>query len=316
MKKRFIWAFSVLLLSFTLAACGSEPSEPETVELPETVSMDTVDEYLFNEDWQFVDLRNFDDQMADGWVRGFEIIPFFDYLEYTDILVRTNEWTYDGNQILNESALRALFDEDKTIVLMCAGGTRAGFVKEALEDLGYKNVYNAGALSAYDGDHRVFGDGVYAFDMPAPETIGDLPETLALTDDNFDLYVGREDVQFVDLRNFTDKMSVGWHSESTVIPFFDFLEANEILVRNDDWNFNTDTILDEEMLRSLFDEDKHIVLICAGGVRAEFVKLALEELGYSNVYNAGGLGDYSGDQLIVPGECPNLDDDDTSNDCG
>lgn len=316
MKKRFIWAFSVLLLSFTLVACGSEPSEPETVELPETVSMDTVDEYLLNEDWQFVDLRNFDDQMADGWVRGFEIIPFFDYLEYTDILVRTNEWTYDGNQILNESALRALFDEDKTIVLMCAGGTRAGFVKEALEDLGYENVYNAGALSAYDGDHRVFGDGVYAFDMPAPETIGDLPETLALTDDNFDLYVGREDVQFVDLRNFTDKMSVGWHSESTVIPFFDFLEANEILVRNDDWNFNADTILDEEMLRSLFDEDKHIVLICAGGVRAEFVKLALEELDYSNVYNAGGLGDYSGDQLIVPGECPNLDDDDSSNDCG
>ncbi len=313
--KNALRAMSLVVLVFGLIACETNDPVSETVELPETVSMSDVDEYLFNEEWQLVDLRNFDDQMADGWIRGFEIIPFFDYLEYTDILVRTNQWTYNGNQILNESALRALFDEDKSIVLMCAGGTRAGFVKEALEDLGYENVYNAGALSAYDGDHRVFGDGEYAFDMPAPETTGDLPETLALADESFDFYVGRTDVQFVDLRNFTDKMSVGWHEESTVIPFFDFLEASEILVRNDGWNFNPDTILDEEMLRSLFDEEKHIVLICAGGTRAAFVQSALEELGYDNVYNAGGLSDYTGDRLIVPGECPNLDDDDPSNDC-
>lgn len=312
--KKVLSVLSLLLLLVGLTACGE--TAVEEVTLPETVSMDTVDDHLFDEDWQFVDLRNFDDQMADGWVRGFEIIPFFDYLEYTDILVRTNLWTFEGSDnILNESALKALFDEDKIIVLMCAGGTRAGFVKEALEHLGYENVYNAGALSAYDGNHRVFGDGVYAFEMPAPESRGDLPQSLALSDENFDLYVERSDVQFVDLRNFSDKMSVGWHKESTIIPFFEFLEANDILVRLDDWNFTPETIKDEEMLRSLFDEDQFIVLICAGGVRAQFVKEALEHLGYENVINAGGFSDYAGENVITPGECPNLDDDDPANDC-
>lgn len=314
MKKAVSVLSLLLLLGFGLVACGE--TTPEEVILPETVSMESVDEYLFDGEWQFVDLRNFDDQMADGWIRGFEMIPFFDYLEYTDILVRTNLWTFEGsNNILNESALRALFDEDKNIVLMCAGGTRAGFVKEALEHLGYENVYNAGALSAYDGDHRVFGDGIYAFDMPIPESRGDLPQSLALSDENFDLYVERSDVQFIDLRNFSDKMSAGWHDESTFIPFFEFLEANNILVREDDWNFAPETIKDEEMLRSLFDEDKYIVLICAGGTRAEFVKLALEHLGYENVYNAGGFSAYEGDRVTIPGECPNLDDSDPTNDC-
>jgi rhodanese-related sulfurtransferase len=312
--KKVLSVLGLLLLVMGLSACGE--TAPEAVVLPETVSMSNVDEYLFDGDWQFVDLRNFDDQMADGWVRGFEFIPFFDYLEYTDILVRTNLWTFEGsNNILNESALKALFDEDKVIVLMCAGGARAGFVKDALEYLGYENVYNAGALSAYKGDHRVFGDGEYAFDMPIPESRGDLPLSLALSDEAFDLYVTRSDVQFVDLRNFTDKMNAGWHIDSTIIPFFDFLEANDILVRLDGWNFTPETIKNETMLRSLFVEDMYIVLICAGGIRAEFVKLALEHLGYEHVYNAGGFSSYEGNRVITPGECPHLDDDDPSNDC-
>jgi len=48
-------------------------------------------------------------------------------------------------------------------VLFCAGGTRAGFVREALLHLGYENVWNAGAVGDYTGPNKVFGDGSYQF---------------------------------------------------------------------------------------------------------------------------------------------------------
>jgi len=136
--KRVLSIFALLVLVFTLMACGETTPEDDLniVEIPETLEMADVDDYLFNSEWQFVDVRDFDDQMADGWIRGFEFIPFFQYLEYTNVLVRTDGWSYDGTQIQDENALRSLFDENKVIVLMCAGGTRAGFVKDALVDLG------------------------------------------------------------------------------------------------------------------------------------------------------------------------------------
>jgi rhodanese-related sulfurtransferase len=300
--KKFFSIIAIALLAIGFIGC--EQTTTTTVDTqftaPETLAMADVDDYLFRADFQFVDVRNFDDQMADGWIRGFEIIPFFDYLEYMNILVRTDGWTYDGNQIKNESALRALFDEDKYIVLMCAGGTRAGFVKDALEDLGYDNVYNVGGLSAYSGDNRVFGDGEYEITMPHPATVGPLPEAINMADALIDYYASRSDVQFIDLRNNTDAFSNGWHKYSTVIPFFDFLEAQEILVRGDGWNFSASDIKNEQALRNIFDENANIILFCAGGTRAGYVKAALEHLGYENVWNAGAFGDYTGDMVINP----------------
>ncbi len=317
--KRILTVLALFLFSATLLACGDDQSQDvntDSVEVPETLEMADVDEYLFNPDWQFVDVRDFDDQMADGWIRGFEIIPFFQYLEYTDVLVRTDGWDYDGTQLLDEGALRALFDEDKVIVLMCAGGTRAGFVKDALNDLGYENVFNVGGLSSYEGDNRVFGDGDYTIDLPHPAMIEDLPEDINMSDESIDYYAMRDDVQFIDLRNFSDTLSLGWHSESTIIPFFEYLETEEILVRSetDPWEFNPEDIKDEDVLRNIFDEDMNIIMFCAAGTRAEYVKDALEHLGYENVWNAGAYGDYTGTSLIDPqGVC---DEEDNTDDSG
>jgi rhodanese-related sulfurtransferase len=293
--KRFISLFAMAILAIGLIGCdGSETEATTEMTAPETLEMADVDSYLFNEEFQFVDVRNFDDQMADGWIRGFEVIPFFDYLEYMDILVRVDGWSFDESAIKDENALRSLFDEDKYIVLMCAGGTRAGFVKDALDHLGYENVYNVGGLSSYDGDNRVFGDGEYDIVMQHPAVVNPLPEEIDMSDEFIDYYAIREDVQFVDLRNLTDIVN-GWHNETTVIPFFTFLEAEEILVRTDgDWVFAPEDIMDEDALRAIFCEDKNIILFCAGGTRAGFVKDALEHLGYENVWNAGAFGDYAG----------------------
>ncbi len=302
--KKYLAIIALALFAFAFVGCDEETTTVATTETPTAMTINDVDDYLPASNYQFVDLRNFDDQMADGWIRGFEFIPFFDYLEYTDILVRVDGWNFTEDAIKDENALRALFDEDKVIVLMCAGGTRAGFVKDALDHLGYDNVINAGGLGDYTGDNLVFGDGSYSFDMPNHALVDPLPETISMADANIDLYAIRTDVQFVDLRNLADLLTDGWHKDSTVIPFFEFLEAQNILVRTDgDFTFAPEDIVDEEALRALFCEDKNIILFCKSGGRAGYVMAALEYLGYENVWNAGGFSDYSGSTGGDTGGC-------------
>ncbi len=307
--KKFLSIFAIAFIAIGLIGCNTTEEQttegPMTAPAADSITMANVDEYLFNEEFQFVDLRNFDDQMSDGWVRGFEFIPFFDYLEYTEVLVRTDtDWSFAEEDIMDESSLRALFDEDKFIVLMCASGTRAGFVKDALDHLGYEHVYNAGGLGQYTGDNKVFGDGTFNIDMPNPVLTDPLPELINMADENIDLILSRTDVQFIDLRNLEDIIVDGWHNGATVIPFFTFLEANNILVRTDgDFIFAEEDIIDEAALRAIFCEDQNIIIICKSGTRAGYVKDALEFLGYENVWNAGGYSDYAGADDTNNGGC-------------
>jgi rhodanese-related sulfurtransferase len=171
--KKFLILFAAFMLTLTLAGCNGDSNE--LPEIPEEVTMDTVDDFLGRPDVQYVDLRNFDDKMKSGYIAGFEFIPFFDYLELEDILVRTDgDWTFAAEDILSQAGLRGLFDEDKTIFLMCGSGTRAGFVLAALEELGYENVINVGGISSYEGDNMVDGDGTYRLnaDVAGPYTPG------------------------------------------------------------------------------------------------------------------------------------------------
>lgn len=181
MKKILILVVG-LLLTVTLAGCTKEVEvivteyvdrdvevivyvDIELADIPATLMLadSNFDTFLGRPDVQYVDLRNFDDKLNAGYVAGFEMIPFFDYLDYTDILVKGSSWTFEAAKLLNENALRALFNEDKTIFLMCAGGTRAGYVKDALESLGYTNVINVGGFGDFDSAsvNYVAGDSVY-----------------------------------------------------------------------------------------------------------------------------------------------------------
>jgi len=163
--KKFLVLILALALSFTLVGCDDEE---ELANIPDEVAMEDLDDFMERNDVQYVDLRNFDDKMAAGYIAGFEFIPFLDYLEKMDILVRTDgDYTFAAEDILGQGTLRELFDEDKTIFLMCAGGTRAGYVKAALESLGYENVVNIGGFSDYAGEFKVLGDGVFVLEHPA-----------------------------------------------------------------------------------------------------------------------------------------------------
>lgn len=153
MKKPWI-LIGVMLFIPLLSACNQGADEGiNTDDPPKTIKAKDLDAYLFDPDWQLVDLRGFDELAANGWIRGFESIPYYQSLEQKDILVRTDGWNYTGSQIKDAPALRALFDEDKNIILICRAGVRAAFVKTALEDLGYDNVWNVGAISDYEGSY-------------------------------------------------------------------------------------------------------------------------------------------------------------------
>jgi len=310
MKKILILVVG-LLLTVTLTGCTKEVEVPvieyvdrdkevivyveeELPVIPAVVDMSTIDDFLGRPDVQYIDLRNFDDKMSAGYIAGFEMIPFFDYLEKTGILVRTDSnWDFAAEDILSQGALRALFSEDKTVFLMCGSGTRAGYVMAALESLGYTDVLNVGGIGSYTGSNLGAGDGSYNLEVQLP-----LPAVVDMT--NIDMYLGRSDVQYVDLRDFDDKMNSGYIAGFEMIPFFDYLEKTNLLVRTDkNWDFAAEDIMSQGALRALFNEDKTVFLMCGSGTRAGYVMAALESLGYTNVINVGGIGSYTGANLVA-----------------
>ena len=162
MKKLLIF-IAVLTLSFTLTGCG------EYNELPDEITMDMVDDYLGRDDVQYIDLRNLDERMKAGYIEGFEVIPYFDYLKYQGILVDADgDWVYDTGEIGSQATMEQIFNKDKTIFLMCGSGTRARYVMEALESIGYTNIINVGGFTAYlesDKENIVLGGASWAINL-------------------------------------------------------------------------------------------------------------------------------------------------------
>jgi rhodanese-related sulfurtransferase len=310
MKKLF-FLFVAFLMVFGVAACNNNEDDTngELLPLPETITMSNLDEFLFRSDTQYTDLRNFDDQMRGGWIRGFEIIPFFAYLEYEGILVREDGWNFTPSNIKDEGALRNLFDKDKNILLMCAAGVRAAYVKTALEHLGYENVWNIGALGDYTGPQKVFGDDSFRITMPPQAHKNPLPEVVNM--ENIDSFLGRPNTQFFDFRDMypgesDPALEIGWINGFTIIPYFAFLQAQEILTHPGTWDVTEvdfDQMLNEDLiyvLLNLFDKEQDIILMCMSGARSGMMKAVLEHLGYENVWNAGGYRDYTGDNKVLP----------------
>ncbi len=264
--------------------------------ITEDVTMSNLDKYALRPNARYIDLRNFDDAFKGGYIQGFEVVPFFDYLEGR-ALVRNDGWNYESKDIKNASLLKNIFGKNLNteIFLMCAGGTRAGYVKEALEELGYTNVHNIGGFGDYNGKYKILGDGEYI-----------LPVKIASLDDvnvdmsNIDSYLDRKGAMYIDLRNFEDMFKAGYIQSFSNVPFFDYLEGRA-LVRNDGWNYESKDMKNASLLRNIFGKDNsaEIFLMCAGGTRAGYVKEALEDLGYTNVHNIGGFGDYNGNNKVL-----------------
>lgn len=154
MKKLSLFAVMLVLLT-AVVACESGPA---ALDADAEITMENIDEHIDRPGAKYVDLRNVEDKYTAGYVDGFEVISFFEFLDER-VLVRNNGWDFSEEDIVDVATLENLFgDKDREIFLMCASGTRAGYVQDALEAIGYTKVYNAGGLSSYSGDNRVLGD--------------------------------------------------------------------------------------------------------------------------------------------------------------
>lgn len=157
-KKSYV--FLSLLLLFLMASCG--PEEEQLLEItPDTIiTMDVLDDYMFRDDVQYVDLRNHNQYFHSGFIYSFENIPFFDYLDYR-AFIRDGTYEFNPDQLINEEQLTRFFDPEKAIFLTADGCIRSGYIKDALNYLGYERVYVIGAYYEYVGDYKVLGDGYY-----------------------------------------------------------------------------------------------------------------------------------------------------------
>jgi rhodanese-related sulfurtransferase len=289
--RRIALILIALAVAIALVGCSST-AEEQALTGDEEITMATIDDYL-DADARFIDLRNFADMFSGGYVAGFEVVPFFEYLEGR-ALVRNNGWEYSSADVTNEAMLENIFGpKEAAVILMCGSGTRAGYVKAALEDIGYTTVFNAGGIRDYDGENKILGDGEYAGMQALPE---------AVTMDNIDQYLGRDGAKYVDLRNVEDKYVGGYIDGFEFVSFFQYLEGNAF-VRNNGWEFSEEDITSEIVLENVFGpKDREVFLMCGSGTRAGYAKDALEAIGYEEVYNVGGIRDYQGENKVLGDE--------------
>ncbi len=287
MKKALLIAVSALALTI-----GAYAAPSSKLTGSESITMENIDSYM-DASARFIDLRNYADLMNGGYIAGFENVPFFQYLEGRALL-RNTGWKFSDADIKDKAVLENVFGpKDGAIVLICASGTRAGYVKAALDSIGYAKVYNAGGFKDYKGKSKVLGDGSYDGQMALPA---------AVDMSNIDTYLGRTGAKYVDLRNVSDKYKAGYIDGFEIVSFFEYLDGNA-LKRNTGWKFSDADVVSKSVLQNVFGSKKReIFLMCASGTRAGYVKEALESLGYEKVYNVGGFKDYKGKRKVLGDE--------------
>ena len=195
--KRFI----VLLLSI-LIGCSNEvssqaptptptPSEEPVIheitslppkEIPDSplasdspLSAENIDDYLFLDDVMYVDLRSFDQQLSEGSIAGFRVIPFYEVIvwwEAKDNVLYTmekpqdenydsylgDEGSFFANYLESEDVINSLFPKDKQIVFMSTAGVEAAYMINLLKQCGYDAslLYNAGTFTNAIGDTKSY----------------------------------------------------------------------------------------------------------------------------------------------------------------
>ena len=160
MKK--ITLILVLIQTTFMLSCTQKNEEITDIKTDDLITMENLDEYMFRDDVQYVDLRNFEARFADGFIYSFEVIPFFDYLD-NRAFIRNDGYNFQPEQLLSENEFLRLFDKNKSIFLYADGCIRSGYIKDILNYLGYEKVFVLGGYFEYDGEHKVLGDDYFKF---------------------------------------------------------------------------------------------------------------------------------------------------------
>ena len=132
----------ITILSFVLflSACGSN-----------TLSVKTLDDYINDDAYLFIDIRNPEEAYTDGYIEGFTFLPLYGYLFEEDILRPPSGGVFRSSDILDRERLESHLDNTKIIVIICRTGNRTDYFETVLKSLGY-DVINLGGIHDYRGD--------------------------------------------------------------------------------------------------------------------------------------------------------------------
>ena len=238
----------LLIVFFLLTACDDTEEEIDEILADDLITMENVDEYMFRDDVQYVDLRNYEQRFRAGFIYSFEIIPFFDYLDYR-AFDRGDIYEFNPDQILSEMELERLFDRDKAIFLYADGCIRSGYLKDVLNYLGYERVFVLGGFYEYTGENMVYGDGYYTIgDTFYNKYIDEINDVTYYVYGEFDM--GRKiyeirfdiiDANNISLRSQNYDISVDYNEQLTILENYvisDLVTMNELNDSLQDLNNN------------------------------------------------------------------------------
>lgn len=177
-----------------------------------------------------------------------------------------------------------------------------GWVKNPLEN-GYvlaEEAGNAAELPAPIDTTKTYKPDKDAEETACAEGVYDTACS-SIGVENLTEYLGREDVLYIDLRDFGD--FAGKHLRNfEVIPYFGYLvdaqatspaETDKLFYGADAQPTYEES---EAILKALFPQDKTIFLMCQSGGRVKMLMNILAAKGWdmSKIYNVGGMGQYTG----------------------
>lgn len=171
--KKIVMIFMSLILCFS--GCKSNNDNLKKIPLKITandisssnspINSYNLDEYMFRDDVQYVDLRSPYMILQDGYVAGFEFIPFYSIIAsftsdktlYRMKAVGDADPGYVGGFVAqyqeSERIVKELFKQDKPIFFISQAGSESGYIINLLIQLGYDGnlLYNVGGVSNSEG---------------------------------------------------------------------------------------------------------------------------------------------------------------------
>lgn len=176
MKKIFV----IIMVLFIIAGCSNKNDDKE--EIPNKISgtdnsartspinSSNLDDYMFRDDVQYIDLRSGTMILEEGYVAGFQFVPYYSIIasfSSTSTLYQMKNITDDDGETHyagqigsfvaqyeeSESIIESIFDKNKYIFLLSQGGSESAYIINLLIQLGYNGnlLYNVGGVSNSEG---------------------------------------------------------------------------------------------------------------------------------------------------------------------
>jgi hypothetical protein len=182
---------SVILLSIVLlsgCSCKKDDSGLQTIPskkfaednstITTPINAANLDKYLFREDVQYIDLRYIDDILRDGYIAGFQFLPFHSIIasfgnpatlyNMKDVKDENGNWIYAGHvggfypqYQESEQIIKHLFDKNKKIFFVSQAGSEGSYIINLLIQLGYdgNKLYNVCGVMGTEGAYSYKSQG-------------------------------------------------------------------------------------------------------------------------------------------------------------